>query len=146
MSYRLVAIFLVSIALGCSGPVGLFPGGELSGEPAAAPANWSFAGDYGTVQLESRPSDPYSVNIAYTIVDGSLYINAGDTETQWVKNMTADPNVRLRLDKAIYELEAERVTDAAAIDAFSEAWTNQSMFRRDPRELEPVWIYRLVTR
>ena len=146
MYQRVLAIWIAVAAIGCSGPVMLLPGGELSGDPTPAPSDWAFAGDYGTVQLESRPSDPYSVNIAYTIVDGQLYINAGDTETQWVKNMAADPNVRLRMEGALYELQAERVTDAAAIDAFGEAWTNQSMFRRDPRELERVWIYQLVAR
>ena len=45
----------------------------------------------------------------------------------------------------LYSLRAERVTDAAEIAAFAEAWTNQSMFRRDPTELTEVWIYRLVS-
>ena len=146
MSSKILALCLVVATFGCSGPLMLLPGGELSGEVAPAPADWTFAGDSGTVQLESRPTDPYSVNIAYTIIDGRLYINAGDTETQWVQNMSADPNVRLRLEGTLYELRAERVSDATEIDAFGEAWTGQSMFRRDPRELDRVWIYQLVAR
>ncbi|MCP5040560.1 MAG: nitroreductase family deazaflavin-dependent oxidoreductase, partial [bacterium] len=63
------------------------------------------------IQLETNPEDPYSVNIAYTVVDDQLYIYAGDTRTQWVENMEADPRVRFRLDDTIYELRAERVTD-----------------------------------
>jgi hypothetical protein len=139
-------LLLLSLVVACNGPFGLFSGGGLSGDPKPAPADWSFAGDYGTAQLETLPEDPYSVNLAYTILDGRLYINAGDTETQWVKNMTLDPNVRLRLDGALYELRAERVSDPAEIAAFAKAWTDQSMFRRDPTELDQVWIYRLVTR
>ena len=100
----------------------------------------------GTMQLETRPEDPYSVNIAYTVLNGTLYANAGDTETQWAKNMTADPRVRLRIEGALYELRAERVTEASEIAAFAEAWTDQSIFRRDPTGLEQVWLYRLVAR
>jgi hypothetical protein len=135
--------------LGCSGPFLLLPGGALSGEPAETPADWSFAGGAGTAQLETRGpegSQPYSVNIAYTVVDGALYINAGDTETQWVQHIAQDPRVRLRIDEALYETRADRVTDVAALDAFGEAWTDQSFFRRDPRELDRVWLYRIVAR
>jgi hypothetical protein len=50
------------------------------------------------------------------------------------------------MDGVLYDLRAERVTDAAEISAFGEAWTSQSMFRRDPVELGEVWVYRLVSR
>ena len=146
MTARCLALTFTLWLAACNGPFVVFPGGALSGESRSAPTDWSFAGDYGATQLETRPGEPYSVNLAYTIVDGALYINAGDTETEWVKHMEADPRVRLRIDGVIYELQSERVHDAVAIDAFSEAWTRQSMFRRDPRELERAWIYRLIPR
>jgi hypothetical protein len=63
-----------------------------------------------------------------------------------VKNMTLNPLVRLRLNEAIYDLRAERVTDEQEIIAFARAWTSQSMFRRDPSELDAVWLYRFVSR
>ncbi len=150
MSVRLLALLLVLLlglaASGCNGPFAVLPGGKLDGEVKPSPSDWAFAGNYGTVQLETRPEAPYSVNIAYTVMAGHLYINAGDTETQWVKNMTASPLVRLRMDGALYELRAERVTDSAEISRFGEAWTSQSVFRRDPAELAEVWVYRLVAR
>ncbi len=146
MPVRLVSLLLLHFVLGCSGPVMLLPGGSLTGESMPAPSDWVFAGDYGTVQLETRPEDPYSVNVAFTVVDGGIYLNAGNTETRWVKNMTQNPLVRLRMDGRLYDLRAERVTGAAEIAAFAEAWTGQSMFRRDPAKLDKVWIYRLVAR
>ena len=146
MPARLVSLLLLHVVLGCSGPVMLLPGGSLTGESTPAPSDWVFAGDYGTVQLETRPEDPYSVNVAFTVVDGEIYLNAGNTETRWVKNMTQNPLVRLRMDGRLYDLRAERVTGAAEIAAFAEAWTGQSMFRRDPAKLDKVWIYRLVAR
>jgi len=144
VSLRFSACLILFTLSGCSGPCGLLPGGVLDGKSRAAPADWEFAGDSGTVQLETRAEEPYSVNIAYTVIAGALYVNAGDTETQWVRNMTADPRVRLRMDGDLYELRAERVTDRAEIATFGDAWTNQSIFRRDPSELDEVWIYRLV--
>jgi hypothetical protein len=142
----LLALLLALAAFACGGPFAVLPGGELDGEVEPVPSDWAFAGDYGTIQLETRPEEPYSVNIAYTVLEGRLYVNAGDTETQWVKNMTATPLVRLRMDGVLYELRAERVTDAAEISTFGKAWTSQSFFRRDPAELDEVWIYRLVAR
>jgi len=145
MPVRLFALLLLT-AIGCNGPFVLLPGGKLGGEAKPAPADWAFAGDYGTIQLETRPEEPYSVNIAYTVMQGRLYVNAGDTETQWVKNMTLNPDVRMRLAGVIYPLRAERVSDRDEITAFGRAWTDQSMFRRDPTELEQVFIYRLSAR
>ena len=143
---RLLISLIALAAAGCNGPFVLLPGGELDGEIEAAPSDWGFAGEYGTVQLETRPDDPYSVNIAYTVIEGRLYINAGDSETRWVKNITTNPLVRLRMKAVLYELRAERVTDADEIAVFGKAWTSQSMFRRDPTELGEVWVYRLVAR
>lgn len=143
---RSLVLLVTVLCLGCNGPLFLLPGGSLNGETKPAPDDWSFAGDSGTLQLETNPAEPYSVNLAYTIVGGRLYLNAGDTETQWVKNMALNPDVKLRVDGTLYELRAERVTDESEIEAFGEAWTSQSFFRRDPRGLEEVWIYTLVSR
>ena len=143
---RSLALPVLLLTLACNGPLLVLPGGALDGEPKPAPADWSFAGDSGMAQLETRPSDPYSVNIAYTILAGQPYVNAGDTETQWAKNIAKNPDVRLRMDDALYELRAERVTDPEAVAAFAKAWTSQSMFRRDPTELDQVFLYRLVSR
>ena len=143
----LLTVIAALVTLSCNGPFGLLPGGALEGPVSPAPVEgWTFAGDSGTAQLETNPEEPYSVNIAYTILDGRLYINAGDTRTQWVENMESDPHVRLRIDGALYELQAERVEAGDEIDRFAEAWTSQSMFRRDPRELEEVWLYRFAQR
>lgn len=143
---RRLPLAIACAALGCNGPLLVFPGGRLEGESGPAPADWTFAGDSGTAQIETRPDDPYSVNVAYTVLDGELFVNAGDTETQWVKNIAANPHLRLRLDGTIYDMRAQRVTEAAEIQAFAEAWTRQSMFRRDPTALDEVWIYRIVSR
>ncbi len=146
MALRVLSLLGLLVTSGCNGPLGLFPGGRLGGETRGAPPDWSFAGEYGTAQLETRPEEPYSVNLAYTVLDGQLYVNAGGTQTRWVENMSANPLVRLRVEGTIYELRAERVTSDEEIAAFAEAWLGQSVFRRDPLGYDEVWIYRLVTR
>lgn len=146
MALRIVTSLLALLAAACNGPFGLLPGGRLDGETRAVPAKWDHIGESGQMQLESRPGDPYSVNVNFTVMDGELYVNAGDTQTEWVKHIEADPNVRLRIDGVVYELRAERVTDSAEIARFGKAWTRQSMFLRDPTQFEEVWIYRMVPR
>jgi hypothetical protein len=143
---RALFFALVFAAFACNGPFFVLPGGTLDGDARSAPEDWGFAGDYGTIQLETRPEDPYSVNIAFTVIEGRLFINAGDTETQWVQNIEMSPDVRLRMDGALYDLRAVRVNDEDEIAKFAEAWTNQSVFRRDPSELQEVWIYHLESR
>ena len=145
----LVLLFLllvVVLAGACNGPVGLMSGGKLEGEAQPVPENWAFLGESGQMQLETKPGAPYSVNVNYTILDGTMYVNAGDTETVWVKNIAANPAVRLRIGDAIYELRAERVTDPAEIARFGKVWTAQSMFLRDPSQFEEVWVYRVQPR
>ena len=119
----------------------------MSGPIRAAPADLSFADGAGTIQLETNPSEPYSVNISCAVVGQQMFINAGDTETRWVKNIETDPRVRVRINGDVYELRAERLTDGATMDAFAEAWTSKHGFwARDPRKLDEVWVYRLLPR
>ncbi|MGE4650031.1 MAG: hypothetical protein AAEJ53_04005 [Myxococcota bacterium] len=146
MTNRLVSSLLAVIALACNGPLGLLPGGKLAGESRSTPSDWNGVAKSGTVQLETRPEDPYSVNISYRVLDGVLYINAGDTETEWVKNIAVNPDVVLRLDGSLYSLRAQRVSDPAEIARFGKEWTGQSMFLRDPANFDEVWVYRLTSR
>ncbi len=139
-------LFLTCFSVACEGPFGLASGGGIEGTVAAVPDDWSFVGASGTAQLETRPEAPYSVNLAYTLLDGALYLNAGDTRTQWVENMLQDPRVRLRIRGVIYEMHADRVTEADETTRFAKAWTGQSIFRRDPAGLEEAFIYRLRAR
>lgn len=134
------------LALGaCGGPLAVFPGGALTGPVRPAPPGFGFARDAGTVQLETRPEEPYSVNIACAVVGNQLYVSAGDNRSRWVEHMAANPLVRLRIDGEVYELRAKRVTDDAEMRAFAEEWTKNS-WARDPTTLDEVWVYRLEAR
>ena len=108
--------------------------------------SWASLDESGQRQLETEPAQPYSVNVNYTIVDGNLYVNAGNTETKWAENITANPLIRLRIDGTLYDLRAERVTNAVEIVSFGKVWARQSMFLRDPAHFEEVWLYRMAPR
>lgn len=139
-------VFLPVFALwACGGPVATFPGGQLDGPVKPAPESFAFAQDAGTIQLETRPDDPYSVNIACAVVAGDLYISAGDYKARWVENMEANPLVRLRIEGEIYELKANRVTEDDEMQAFATEWTKNA-WARDPTTLDEVWVYRLEAR
>ena len=144
---KLRSIWLGALALvGCNGPLVMIPGGELGGAVKPVPADWEPLVPFGTVQLETNPGDPYSVNIACVLVDGVPQVNAGDTEAQWVQNMNADPRVRLRVRGDVYELVASRITDADGIAKFGAEWLKLGAWARDPSKLDEVWIYRLDAR
>ena len=146
MSFRVLLLLLGLTAVACNGPTGLMSGGKLDGELRPPPANWASLGESGQMQLETRPAQPYSVNVNYTIFDGKLYVNAGNTETKWAEHIAVNPLIRPRIDGALYEVRAERVTDAVEIASFGRVWAGQSMFLRDPAQFEEVWLYRMAPR
>ncbi|MFK7895885.1 MAG: hypothetical protein AB8G23_08630 [Myxococcota bacterium] len=143
---RLLLLSLFLFPAACNGPLPFLSGGELSGIERAAPGIWALDEDFAVAQLETQPDAPYSVNIAYTQIGGQLYLNAGDTETNWVKHIAADARIRLRIGETVYAGRAERVMDPSEIAAFGEAWVAESSFHRDPEELDVVWIYRVMPR
>jgi hypothetical protein len=137
-------VLLALLSLACREPFVRFAGGKLDGEvkPGAPP----LGEGHGTGQLETRPEEPYSVNLVYTILDGKIYVNAGGEERAWAKNLAADPRARLRIGEVIYELRAERVTDRAELAEFGQAWLAQSTFRKDPSSFQEAFVYRLEPR
>ncbi len=114
---RLPVLAVALLACG-GGPVGMFPGGALRGTVVEAPVgDWSFAEDYGTVDLETRPGDPYSVRVNFVVRDGRLYIDPAEGRT-WYRNIVADPRVRVRFGDEVYSATAVLVTDPAELEGF----------------------------
>lgn len=109
---------VVSMGLvGCGGPFLMIPGGALRGEVVSEPIDdWSFVDD-AFVDVEFRPSDPYSVELNYFVKEGRLYIDPAEGR-RWLDYLREDPRVRVRFGDKIYELRAERVEDAAELVGF----------------------------
>ena len=130
----------------CDGPMGFFSGGELQGTLTDPPTTWQFDESYGFAEFETRPEDPYSVNLAYVQMNERLYVYAGDTRTNWVQHIEQNPLVRISIEERIYPVRAVRVDDDAELTQFAAEWTSRSTFQRDPLQFEEVWLYRLETR
>ena len=114
---RLAAIALLVAVLGCGGPVLIFPGGALSGEVVEEPVeDWSFVTD-AFVDLETRPSDPYSVELNYIVRDGKLYIDPAEGRS-WLEHIRNDPRVRVRFGDKVYPLQAVLVGQPGELDGF----------------------------
>ncbi len=141
-----VASCFLSLALGC-GPIVMIPGGALSGTPTPIPDDWTFTNEFDTVQLETRPEDPYSVNIWVVESGGSLYIAAGrGSETGWAQNLEGDPRVRLRVGEGLYDLRAVRANDPESRDRFLRAARAKYDFDPEERDTNEAVLYRLVAR
>jgi hypothetical protein len=140
------ALLLVATLPGCRGPFVLLPGGALDGKTAPAPADWSFTDSIDTVQLETQPSDPYSVNIWAIGLGEFVYVHAGANRSTWVEHMEADPNVRLQVGDSIYELTAARVEGQDEFDRFADAY--EKKYGRRPRneKIAEVYLFRLGAR
>jgi hypothetical protein len=143
-TFTLITLCLMLSA--CDDPFIVTSGGELSGTVSEVPETWQLDEVSALAQLETRPDEPYSINLVYVQMDGRLYIYAGDTRTNWVQHIEQDPRIRLRIGETIYPARAVRITNDDEIAAFAAIWTSRGMFQRDPLAFEEVWLYRLVAR
>jgi len=150
---RTIILLLAALLLAACGPLGPFPGGELSGELEREPvSDWSFLDAHETVQLETRPDDPYSLNIWIARHGGRAYISTSlilgeenPAERAWVQHVGENPRVRLRVGRTLYELRALRVLDPGEAAAALE--TLLAKYEVDPGERSNrAWIFRLDAR
>jgi hypothetical protein len=149
-----ITLVCLALALCGFGPFGPCAGGRLAGEPSPAPADWAFTSDIEQIQLETNPAEPHSVNAWCVALGGRLYVPTSmirgpktPSERDWVRNVTHDPRVRVRVGDGLYERTASRVEDAAEYDAARAALEHK--YGLDPSERDPereVWIYRLDPR
>ena len=142
MAYRIAAMLALPFFLAC-GPTLLLPGGTLNGTSSQSPSDWGSTGEVSTIQLETRPEDPYSVNIWAVGIEEFLYVHAGANHSSWVENMEADPSVRVLIDGKIYELEASRVEDQAEFDAFSDAYESKYGTRPRNENVSEAYLFQL---
>ena len=127
------------------GPISLFPGGELSGEPAAEPAGpWGpLLEGVSVIQLEVDSQDPYSVNTGYVLGSGELFLRSPQAARKhWPERLLADPRVVLRIHEELYLRRALRVSDPAEITALERLVGGEAADPEDPS----TWYFRIAER
>ena len=143
---RILMVALCLMLSACNDPFAVMSGGELNGTVSEVPESWELDEISALAQLETRPSEPYSINLVYVQMNGQLYIYAGDNRTNWVQHIEQDPRIRIRINETIYPARAVRVTNDDEISAFAAIWTSRGFFQRDPLAFDEVWLYRLTNR
>lgn len=116
-----IAVLAVGLVFGArfhDGPLGPIPGGPMTGERAAEPAaDWSFAVDRDTVEVEVNPVAPRSVTVWIVGHEGTPYLPAAfGSRKRWARQLAADGRTVLRVDGTLYERQAVRVTDEALLE------------------------------
>ena len=145
-----VRLFFAAIATlvvaGCE-PTFVFAGGELSGTERPTPTDWGFTEDVGTVQIETRPTDPYSVNVWGVSVNRRFYVAASDAgDATWVQAIEAEPRVRLRVGDDIYLLLAKRTEDTEELAEVTDAYVGKYGGDRERSFIRHAWVFRLESR
>lgn len=142
---RSFAGLLLAFALpGCSEPFVTIPGGELSGRVADPPAEWSEV-PY-TIQLETRLSQPYSINIWSVAIGPDLYVATGADGTTWSGFIAQDSDVRARFEERLHPLRAVLVTDAAERLRVAEAYAAKYQVDAEEGWVASGTIFRLDRR
>ncbi len=145
--FRRTALLALSGWVLACGPLVMIPGGELSGELRPTPTDWSFTDEVDVVQLETRPDDPYSVNVWGVGMGAHFYVISGDAEkSAWAQNILADPRVRLRVGDDLYAQRAERVEDDAEIERLIVGLKKKYDFEPEEGQRETAAVFRLVAR
>lgn len=140
-----VSIVVIVALTGCD-PMGPLPGGALAGEVNTLPDDWAMVEEIETVQLETNPDDPYSVNLWVVSLDSGLYIAAGGGETRWSKQISIDPEVRLRINHKIYELRASSVDNNEELEEVRRAYVDKYAMESDSAEFNDSRVFRLDQR
>ncbi|MCP3984418.1 MAG: nitroreductase family deazaflavin-dependent oxidoreductase [bacterium] len=129
------AILIVFLFVGCGGgPSELIPGafalpgGVLSGEQVTIQSWSEVVKEDGVMELETRPSDPYSVRVGFVLKGDSMYVDPSDGR-KWHLNMKADPAVRVRIEGRVYPATAVPVTDPKEREGFD---PDRNVYRLDP--------------
>jgi hypothetical protein len=153
MTFLSTLMLSMLLLTSCSGPLGPFAGGALQGTSVDVPQNWDTIAAVEHVQLETvNEGKPRSVLIWVGTIDGRLYIAtslisgaSSPADRTWVKNVTANPNIRLRVGDLIYQLQALRELDPARLAAARTAMMSKYDVESDEQS-KSAWLYELQKR
>jgi hypothetical protein len=127
MTLRTTAVLLLLLAAGCGpwGPLGVVPGGPLCCDEVKEPVrDWSFSDAHPLIAVETRGRFfRHSITAVCVSADGELYLMARrGGEKTWVRNLMADPRVRVEIGDRIYPVRVTRLTEALPGDPVARAF------------------------
>jgi hypothetical protein len=128
MKKTILLLVLISPLLGGCEPSDTRPGFGLSGEAEAFPSDWKFADDFKQIALQvATPYGiPHSITIWCVQVDGSLYIAARAPDSKrWPGWVEDNPAVLLKFGDRLFEGRLQKLNNAGAIKAVSDAYTTK---------------------
>jgi hypothetical protein len=144
LAKALALCFFTALLQGC-GYVP-FSGGELHGTLTPAPAQWGNTAQVSIIELETNPAEPYSVKLWIVDMGPSLYVHAGANHATWVQHIEQDADVRLLVGELLYELRAERVTEAQEFARFSDRYEAKYSTRPRNENVAEAYLFRLQPR
>lgn len=141
LTQRLTITFTLAVLLAsCGGePMVMIPGGKLAGEVSEPAATWNVP---EVIQVETRPSDPYSINIWGVGIGPDLYIATSGDGTTWSGYVNEDPSVRVRVGETLHALTAVTVTDPEERARVSAAFVTKYEVDADDNWVEKGLILR----
>ena len=144
---RTAVVILAALLTNACEPTFVFPGGRLEGTERSMPASWEFTEDVHTVQIETRPTDPYSVNVWGVGVNRNFYVAASDAhDAEWALAIQSEPRVRLRVDGDIYRLLATRTDDPHELEDVIDAYIDKYGGDPDRSFVQDALVFRLSSR
>jgi hypothetical protein len=142
-----ILIFVSALLLVSCEPKGPIPGGQLTGEVKIVPDNWSAYSEVELLQLETRPDDPYSINIWGVGLGRDYYIaSGGGGESSWVDHINNNPAVRLRIENNIFELKAIHITDEDELAQVLKRYKEKYDMEAQGEDAAQAWLFRLDRR
>ena len=100
------------VLFGGVGPIAFVPGGALWGETREPPEDWSFTDGIKEIQVQTHVEPlPWSVTTWVLSSEGELFLAAGNCDRVWTHRVMDDPEIRLRIDGIVCEIQARRETN-----------------------------------
>ena len=129
------------------GPVGPIPGGRMEG-PVSDDADPYWSNLELVIELEIRPSKPWSLSVWNAVVDGELYVpSAKGKSRRWTHVALEDPRVRVRTGGKIYERRLERVTDRELLVKVRTELGRRYELDGDAEDTDDgLWVFRVAPR
>ena len=113
LAVALPLLGLVALCAG-AGPLGPIPGGALWGPVREPAADWSFTDAIAEIEVQTHVGPlPWTVTTWVMSSEGRLFLGASECDRVWTRRVMDDPQIRLRIDGVVYEMEAHVTTDRA---------------------------------